>query len=126
MNNQLFFEEVKYCINMNIKRHFIVQGEGGSGKPFTAQLIAAYTRSKNKIVVGCASTAFAANNYKDFFTAHSLFEIPVIEDEENYNESEIEHICNLSKNLQRIELLNNTCVIIWDEIIHFSCFQSNE
>jgi ABC-type oligopeptide transport system ATPase subunit len=33
-----FFEEVKYCINnMNIKKHFIVQGEGGSGKTFIAQ-----------------------------------------------------------------------------------------
>jgi hypothetical protein len=41
----------------------------------------------NKIIKGCAATGLAAQVYGDldFDTAHSLFNIPVIEDEEEFD-----------------------------------------
>lgn len=50
-----------------------------------ANIIAAYTRSKNKIILGCASTGPAASNYDDFETVHSLFHIPVTKDAEDFD-----------------------------------------
>ena len=82
-----------------------------------AKIIAAYARSKNEIVMGCASTALAASIYKDnFYTAHALFKIPVVEDEEEDLNQEGDLECLLSKNLNRYNLLKETRVFIWDEI----------
>jgi hypothetical protein len=125
-NEQLyFFNDVKYCLQNNINKIYIIQGQGGSGKTATAQLITAYARSLGFLVVGCASTAFAASIYKDFHTAHSLFEIPVIEDTESF-EQENDFRCNLDKKPQRYELLMNVRIIIWDEISsqHFRDFNA--
>ena len=49
--------------------------------------IFAFTRSLGKIVKGCAATGLAAQCYEDldFDTAHSLFNIPIVDDEEDYD-----------------------------------------
>jgi hypothetical protein len=41
----------------------------------------------NKIVKGCAATGLAAQVYEDldFDTAHSLFNIPIVDNEEDYD-----------------------------------------
>jgi hypothetical protein len=115
-DEQLYLiNDIKYCLANNINKIYVVQGQGGSGKTATAQLITAYARSLGYLVVGCASTAFAASIYKDFYTAHGLFEIPVIEDNEEC-EQEIDFRCILDKKPQRYELLMNVRIIIWDEI----------
>jgi hypothetical protein len=47
----------------------------------------AYTRSLGKLIKGVAATALAAQCYEglDFDTAHSFFNIPVVEDDEQYD-----------------------------------------
>jgi hypothetical protein len=117
--------DVKHCLQTNTNKIYIVQGQGGSGKTSTAQIIAAYTRSLGYLVVGCASTAFAASIYKDFHTAHGLFEIPVIDDSEAF-EQENDFRCNLDRRPQIYELLMNVRVFIWDEISsqHFRDFNA--
>ena len=70
------------------------------------------------IAVGCSATALAATIYENsnFETTHSLFKIPVNVDDDNEDETDIQ--CGLNEddgNKERIELLNNTSLIIWDE-----------
>jgi hypothetical protein len=100
----------------NINKIYIAQGQGGSGKTTTAQVIIAYARSLGFLVAGCASTAFAASIYKDFHTAHGLFEIPVVEENKNDDENFDNFKCNLDKKPQRFEWLMNVRLFIWDEI----------
>ena len=113
---EAYLQQVFHCIKHNIHKIFMLQGEGGSGKTTMAKIIAAFARSEGHLVVGCASTAFAASNYENFYTAHSLFEIPVIEDEEAYDNTQNNHKCNLDKKPQRKQLLDQVKVFIWDEI----------
>jgi hypothetical protein len=94
--------------------NFLLQGEGGSGKSTVAKIITAYAKSKGLLVQGCASTGLAASIYEDYTTAHNLFSIPVVKDEELYVESE--HVCGFYKNEQRKDLLFSTKIFIWDEI----------
>jgi ABC-type glutathione transport system ATPase component len=95
---QLFLlNDVKNCL---LNKIYIVQGQGGSGKTTTAKIIIAWARSQGYLVKGCASTAFAASIYNDFHTAHALFEIPVIDDNESY-EQENDFKSNLDKNPER-------------------------
>jgi hypothetical protein len=60
--------------------------------------------------------------YDGFTTAHSLFGIPVLEDSLNYD-----HEALLTSNIkpQRLELLANTSLLIWDEFLsnHKQCFR---
>ena len=87
----------------------------GCGKTTIAKTIAAYLRSKGKIVLICASTGLAAQNYpKDASTAHQLFNIPVVEMElRDVADDPIQ--CNLDWMRERVELLLACDVVIWDE-----------
>lgn len=89
-----------------------IQGVGGSGKTTLAKKILAYARGRGFLAVGCASTALAATNYEKFDTAHGLFKYPVIEEEDNETEDEQ---CKLIEYPERLELLQATQLIIWDE-----------
>ena len=90
-----------------------VQGSGGSGKTTLAKKILAYARGKGMLSVGCASTALAATNYDKFDTAHGLFKYPVIEEDDK--ENDVEQCCKLNEHPQRLELLQSTNLIVWDE-----------
>ena len=87
----------------------------GCGKTTIAKTIAAYLRSLGKIVLICASTGLAAQNYpNDASTAHQLFNIPVVEMElRDVADDPIE--CNLHWMEERVDLLQKCDVIIWDE-----------
>jgi len=75
------------------------------------------------LCVGCASTALAATNYEKFDTAHGLFKYPVIEDDDPETD---EQCCKLHEYPQRLELLQATQLIIWDEFPsnHRNIFES--
>ena len=92
-----------------------LSGDAGTGKTTLAKQIAAYVRSLDKTVLGCASTALAANNYgNDFSTAHLLFSFPVVEEwerEDNTGPTE----CTLLYKHQRHMLVQDASLIIWDE-----------
>ena len=61
-------------------------------------------------MLGCASTALAAANYDDFYTAHSLFKIPVLENEAEQLDLEDDFQCQIYKYKQKIALLNAATV----------------
>ena len=108
----LFNEIIEDIEQVNTSIYF-VQGMGGSGKSTLCKKVLAWTRSQGKICLGCASTGLAATIYDDFYTAHSLFHFPVIEDEDRDEDSLLE--CKLLKHPKRYELLKATSVIVWDE-----------
>jgi hypothetical protein len=101
-------------------KFFFLQADAGCGKTTLAMLLAAYFRSQGKIVLICASTALAAQNYpKEGTTAHYLFKLPV--EDEDLKEVDDEPIkCLLGTIPERLELVVEADVIIWDE------FPSNE
>ena len=73
---------IRSVIELSIEgnRPVMFVGVSGTGKTTIAKNVATFTRSVSKIVLSCASTG-SANNYHDFYTAHSLLYYPVIEDE---------------------------------------------
>jgi hypothetical protein len=97
-------------------KFILLLAQGGSGKTTIAKIIIQYLRSQGKIVCVCASTAIAALNFKnDGMTAHNLFNFPVIDDiDRNIDDEKSE--CNMSS--ERLELLMNTNVIVWDEFLN--------
>jgi len=110
---QEMFDFAMNAIEHKETRLIFIQGIGGCGKTTMAKKILAAARSKGILCAGCASTALAATNYENFDTAHGLFKFPVIEeDDKDINES---GECKLMENSQRLELLQQTQVIIWDE-----------
>ena len=83
-------------------------------------------RSEGCIVLICASTGLAAQNYAgDGVTAHHLFNIPVIEEELKDIGGE-PVICMLDHIPDRLELVLASSVIIWDEFLSCDreCFES--
>ena len=95
----------------------LIQGEAGTGKSKFVEYIMAYVRGQGFIAKGCASTGLAAAVYPDFLTAHALFAIPVLEDEEEYDqEGDVRCNLDLSKHAERKELLEKMKLCAWDEI----------
>ena len=79
---QSLFNEILDGLRNSRQEYHVLQGQGGSGKSTFVKALMAYVRSEGFIAVGCASKGLAANVYDDFFTTHSLFGIPVLDDEE--------------------------------------------
>jgi len=97
---------------------YFIQGKAGVGKTEFAKKLFHFCWKNYGIAVGCSATALAATIYEsaNFETTHSLFKIPVDLDDDNEDEKDIQ--CGLNEddgNKERIELLNNTSLIIWDE-----------
>jgi hypothetical protein len=107
-------------------KFFFLTGIAGSGKTELIKKIVASVRSKNLISKGCCSTALAAQLYPyDFSTAHALYGIPVVED--YMREIDDEPIrCNFTQRPERLELLSNTTLCVWDEGPgnHRECFEA--
>jgi ABC-type oligopeptide transport system ATPase subunit len=111
----ILFQTIAQMLEFNQSDIFLLQGQAGCGKSTFAKKIVAYSRACGHIVLGCASTALAATVYENFHTAHYLFKIPIMEDEEDYDQEQ-DLQCTLHEHPQRMELLNAARVIIWDEI----------
>ena len=107
---QTLLNEIIEDIEQENTAIYFVQGMGGSGKSTLCKKILAYARSRGKICLGCASTGLAATIYDDFFTAHSLFHFPVVEDEDRDEDTTLE--CKLLQHPKRFELLKATTVIV--------------
>ena len=114
-----FLNDVYKYIDIQDTKIIFLQGEAGSGKSTVAKKIIHYTRSKGKIVLGCASTALAAQVYDDFDTFHGLFKYPVIDNLEDIDMLD-DVIIKMENFPERKELIEKASVIIWDE------FPSNE
>jgi len=106
---------------------FVIDSMGGSGKTTFAKKIFHYTKTKSKIVLGAAATGLAAQVYGslNFETIHTLFAIPVIEDEEEFDA--MGNIsCQVDRDKSRTEIISNSHVIILDEAFsaHKYCYTS--
>lgn len=95
---------------------FVLQGSGGTGKSITLKKVMARARSIDKLVLGCAATGVAASQHDDFTTAHSLFDLPVIGAAERELDNEFTYRSGLQKNKQKMELLMDADMLVWDEI----------
>ena len=97
-------------IRLGRRKCIFIDGPGGTGKTTVIKKIIAKARAQGKIVKICAS----ATLYENATTAHSLFKYPVEDD--NDNDSEEPTLCNL-EGTDRLQLLKETSVIIWDEFV---------
>jgi len=125
LEQQNVLNKVYSDIDKGKSKIYFLQGQAGSGKTTIAKKIIHYARSKNKIVLGCAATALAAQNYDGFDTFHGLFKYPVIEDMEDIDQ--IDHVTlNMDRYPDRKELIEESSVIIWDECPsnEYHCFKT--
>lgn len=112
------FNRVDEALQSGATLHLNLLGKAGCGKSTWAKAIVAYVRSKGKLVCGCASTALAAGVYKDdWTTAHYIFGIPVMDDEDAYDqENDIQSKLDLPQFKQRKDLLMASTMVVWDEV----------
>jgi len=111
---QSVYNQIMHSIENKRTKLYFIQGKGGSGKTTLAKKILAASRSKDILCVGCASTGLAATNYENFDTAHGLFKYPVTEDGDDDDEVD-QCLSKLYENPERMELLQQAQVIVWDE-----------
>lgn len=119
---QQLYDIITRAIDDNASMLIFLQGQGGSGKTTFAKKIIAYTRSRGKVVLGCASTGLACQVYEEgqFVTAHSLFEIPVYDAIDDYDGEEDAFASKLFSVPRKLELVQEASVIIWDEILRYA------
>jgi Cdc6-like AAA superfamily ATPase len=114
IDQQRIFDTIMSAVNLGEKKYFFIDGPGGTGKTTVIKKIITKLRAEGKIVQVCASTTLAATLYENAMTAHSLFKFPVEDDDQKDSE---ERTCCKLENTERLELLQNTQVIIWDEFV---------
>jgi hypothetical protein len=111
------FDSITRALEANETLVIFIQGSAGTGKSTFARKLTALARSMGKVALGCAATALAAQVYGDteeFTTAHDLFGIPVIEDNEDIDH-EADIVSNYIKQHKRLEVLLAAQLFIWDE-----------
>ena len=67
-----------------------------------------------KIALGCATTNLAATNFENFYSMHSLFGLPVLTEDEVEDKIRLE--CRLEHKPQRVELIQQSSLILIDEV----------
>ena len=87
---------------------FFLHSGGGCGKTYLSKLISAAVRARDKIVLCVASTGLASLLLPGGRTSHSRFKIPIPVNEQS--------TCNIKKNDTHHQLLEQTSLIIWDEV----------
>jgi hypothetical protein len=113
------FQEVKRALEEDRGCCIFIQGSAGTGKSTFARKLTALARSMGKVALGCAATALAAQVYgeeEEFTTAHDLFGIPVIEDNEDIDH-EADIVSNYVKQLKKLAVLLEASLYVWDEIL---------
>eukprot|EP01034_Spumella_vulgaris_P004718 gene4718-6027_t len=81
-------------------------GQAGCGKSTFAKKLMAFARSEGLIAKGCSSTGLSCQVYDDFSTAHSLFAIPVNEEDEQDCDHDASIVSTMKP--ERKELLSKT------------------
>jgi len=101
------YDEVLKAALENKPAQFYLDGKSGSGKTTLIRALTARLRLEQYTVLNCASTGIAALLQEGGGTAHSLFHIPVSDDDVI--------ACNLSPGKERARLIRDAKLIIWDE-----------
>ena len=112
------FHEIINCVLCNIPIFFFLSGHGGTGKTFLWNTIISYLRARRKIVLTVASSGVASLLLPNGRTAHSRFRIPLEIDELS--------LCDIKRGTKLAELLMQTNLIIWDEVLmtNRQCFEA--
>ncbi|XP_057417333.1 uncharacterized protein LOC130711645 [Lotus japonicus] len=101
------YDEVIDAVNKSDGGFYFVYGSGGTGKTFLWKTLSYRLRSERKIVLNVASSGIASLLLPGGRTAHSLFSIPLVLNEDS--------CCNIRLGSNKAELLKHTSLIIWDE-----------
>ncbi|XP_057427107.1 uncharacterized protein LOC130720473 [Lotus japonicus] len=101
------YDEVVNAVNKSRGGFFFVYGSGGIGKTFLWKSLTYKFRGERKIVLNVASSGIASLLLPGGRTAHSLFGIPLVLNEDT--------CCNIRQGSNKAELLKHTSLIIWDE-----------
>ena len=124
----IIYEDVKQALIRNEGLLIFIQGSAGTGKSTFARKLTALTRSMGEVALGCAATALASQVYgeqEEFTTAHDLFGIPVIEDNEDIDH-EADIVSLYIKQVKKLEVLLKAKLIVWDEVLsnHKHCLST--
>ena len=95
-------------VNNNISRLFFLHSAGGCGKTFVCNTIASAVRAKGKICLSVASSDIASLLLEGGRTAHSTFHIPLAVNDTS--------TCNITQCSHLYPVLQQTSLIIWDEV----------
>ena len=88
--------------------HFFLHGPAGTGKTFLYRTLCHHFRAQGKVVICVASSGIASLLLPGGTTSHSRFKIPLVCHESS--------TCNVSPSDQIGKLLQQTDLIIWDEV----------
>src|SRR5580658_1394804 len=102
------FNTIVQAVTTQSGQCFFLHGPGGTGKTYVYNTICHHLRSQGKIVLCTASSGIAALLLIGGRTAHYHFKIPILLHEDS--------LCGIKKNLLQAELLQQTDLIIIDEI----------
>ena len=102
------YDAVMESVNGNSGKVFFLHSAGGCGKTFVCNTIAAAVRAQGKIVLCVASSGIASLLLEGGKTAHSTFKIPLQVNDTSF--------CNISRQSYLFPLLQQTSLIVWDEV----------
>ena len=112
------YNEIINSLEDPIATRFFLQGPAGTGKTFLYRSLCGTLRAQGKIVLCIASSGIAAQLLPGGITSHSRFRIPLIINEDS--------ICSITRGSNLAALLQQTDLIIWDEVPmqHKYCFMA--
>ncbi|PIA13371.1 hypothetical protein COEREDRAFT_49360, partial [Coemansia reversa NRRL 1564] len=109
-NEQLgIYSQIVLAVEVGQVATLLVDGHAGHEKTFVVNAVLSTLCGCGMIVLPCATTVLAAQNYRGSCTAHSLFHIPIERDKLGLR-------CNVVAGTDRAELLSKTSLIVWDEL----------
>ncbi|XP_027851457.2 ATP-dependent DNA helicase pif1-like [Aphis gossypii] len=107
---RIVYDSVMSSVNNNEGKILFLDAPGGTGKTFLTNLLLAKVRYGGKIALAVASSGIAATLLVGGRTAHSTFKLPL-----KYDSDDITSVCNVSKQSGTGKLMQDCCLIIWDE-----------
>jgi len=101
------------------------QAPAGSGKTVLTEKLLCYARANALLSVSCAATSLAATSITGSYTTHALFCIPVIEDEDDQDNS-LDLVSYADSRPGHMEFLRAVKFITWDEFPsnHKQCYST--
>jgi hypothetical protein len=102
------YDAVLDSVNNDRGKCLFIHSAGGCGKTFVCNTIAAAVRAENQVTLCVASSGIASLLLEGGRTAHSTFKIPIPITETS--------IAKIKKNSKMHQVLENTKIIIWDEV----------
>ncbi|KAL4143906.1 hypothetical protein QTP88_006160 [Uroleucon formosanum] len=107
---RIVYDSVMSSVNNNEGKILFLDAPGGTGKTFLINLLLAKVRYGGKIALAVASSGIAATLLVGGRTAYSTFKLPL-----KYDSDDITSVCNVSKQSGTGKLMQDCCLIIWDE-----------